>query len=146
MPEPVRYLREDILVKVDRASMAASLEVRSPFLDERVMALAWRFPDAYKGRGGAEKWAVKRLAERHIPKALLNRPKMGFGIPLAQWLRGPLRDWAEPLLSAQALGDLLHPAPIRRRWEAHLSGREDHAYALWNILSLQHWRSQAHER
>ena len=136
------YLPDDILTKVDRASMAASLEVRVPILDHRVVEWAMRLPLPLRMRSGAGKWLLKQLAYRHIPAKLLDRPKMGFGVPIGNWLRGPLRSWAEELLSEPALArdGLLNATPIRQMWHAHLSRDNDWHGQLWNVLQLQAWR------
>lgn len=139
--DQITYLPDDILVKVDRASMAVALEARVPFLDHRVIEFAACLPLGLKIRSGRGKWALRQVLYRYVDRKLVDRPKQGFGIPLATWLRGPLRDWADDLLSETALlqSRLLDPAPIRRAWTAHLSGRENHHYRLWVILMLQSW-------
>ena len=134
------YLPDDILTKVDRASMAPALEVRVPLLDHRVVEFAWRLSRGMKIRGGTGKWALRQVLARHVPRELVERPKQGFSVPLASWLRGPLRDWAEDLLDPAQLGAPLAPGPIRRMWDAHLSGHRNFAYGLWNILMFEAWR------
>jgi asparagine synthase (glutamine-hydrolysing) len=135
------YLPDDGLTKVDRATMAASLEGRVPLLDHRVVEFLWRLPPEFKVRAGRSKWLLRAVVEQHVPRALLDRPKQGFGIPLDDWLRGPLRPWAEDLLDAQRLRreGFLDPAPIRARWEEHLAGRRQWQYHLWNVLMWQAW-------
>lgn len=134
------YLPEDILTKVDRASMAVSLETRAPFLNHDVVQFAWTLPPELKLRDGRGKWVLRQVLHRHVPPALVERPKMGFGVPLSDWLRGPLRRWAEELLEERRLREqgLLDPAPVRKRWENHLQGRNGH-HALWAVLMLQAW-------
>jgi asparagine synthase (glutamine-hydrolysing) len=135
------YLPDDILVKVDRAAMAVSLETRAPFLDRNVIDFAWSLPMHMKIRDGQSKWLLRQLLQRHVPHDLVERPKMGFGIPLDDWLRGPLREWSEGLLAESRLRSegYLDPVPIRKSWEAHLSGRASYGYRLWSVLMFQAW-------
>lgn len=135
------YLPDDILCKVDRASMHVGLETRAPFLDPGVIEVASRIPPSMRFRGRKGKWALRKVLERHVPRALFDRPKMGFSVPVGEWLRGPLRDWAEELLSQQALDDtgLLRPQPVQTMWSEHKAGRCDWAKQLWTILMLQAW-------
>ncbi len=139
------YLPNDILVKVDRAAMAASLETRSPFLDHRVANLAWQLPLALKLRDGEGKWALRQLLDRYLPRAFFDRPKAGFSMPIGPWLRGPLRPWAEDLLDPALIRrqGWLKPEPIQHLWSAHLGG-SDHTPQLWSVLMWQSWFAQWH--
>lgn len=136
------YLPDDILCKVDRAAMAISLETRVPFLDPDVLAASARLPSQMKIRDGKGKWALRQILYRNVPRELIERPKTGFGIPVGDWLRGPLRGWAEDLLSKENLqrDGLIDPAPVRQAWTEHLSGRRDWTHRLWIILMLMAWR------
>jgi asparagine synthase (glutamine-hydrolysing) len=135
------YLPGDILVKLDRASMAVSLEARCPFLDHRVVEFAWRLPARHKIRGGRGKLPLRRLLGRYVPEQIAARAKHGFNVPIGEWLRGPLRPWAEDTLAESRLRrhGLLDVADVRTRLARHVSGTQDHAYALWAILMVQSW-------
>jgi asparagine synthase (glutamine-hydrolysing) len=142
--DSVTYLPDDILTKVDRASMAVSLEARVPLLDHRVAALAWQLPAHLKVRGGQGKWLLRQVLYKYVPKSLVERPKMGFAVPIDAWLRGPLKAWASELLDPAAMtrAGLLDPAPIQEKWEEHQSGRRNWQELLWNLLMFEAWRRE----
>ncbi|MCK5640816.1 MAG: asparagine synthase C-terminal domain-containing protein, partial [Gammaproteobacteria bacterium] len=138
--DSMTYLPDDILCKVDRAAMAVSLETRVPIIDQRVVELAWTLPLHMKIRNGQGKWLLRQLLDKFVPRELIERPKQGFALPIDQWLRGPLRDWAEALLDESRLKSegYFEAQPVRQVWEEHLRGK-NRQFQLWGVLMFQAW-------
>ncbi len=139
--DTIGYLHDDVLTKVDRASMRTSLEARVPLLDHRVIEFAWRLPISYRVRGAQGKWLLRQLLYRYVPQQLVDRPKTGFAVPIGAWLKGPLRPWTEGLLDEKRMKEqgYLNPAPIQKKWKEHLSGQYNWQQALWGVLMFQSW-------
>lgn len=140
------YMVDDILVKVDRAAMASSLETRAPFLDHRVVSKAWSMPFDFKAKGGVGKWPLRQILYKYVPQDLIDRPKMGFGIPVGEWMRGPLRAWAEEQIDPERLRreKIFNPDAVAAIWEEHLSGARNWQHVLWNIFMFQAWQAKVH--
>ena len=139
--DQISYLPDDILVKVDRASMAVSLEAREPLLDHRLVEFAWTLPLSMKVKGGRGKLLLRNLLNQHVPRELVDRPKMGFGVPVGDWIRGPLRSWAESLLDGQRIQreGFLDAARVTEMWHSHLAGHSEWQSYLWTVLMFQAW-------
>jgi asparagine synthase (glutamine-hydrolysing) len=139
-----RYLPDDLLAKVDRTSMAVSLEVRVPILDHRVVELSWHLPQHVKLRNGQGKWVLRQVLYRRVPRALVDRPKVGFSVPLGDWLRGPLRGWAEDRLEPSRLAELpwLDGKRVRDAWDGFLARRNNDHLEIWTILMFEAWRER----
>ena len=142
LADQTSYLPDDLLAKVDRASMAVSLEARVPILDHRVVELSWRLPRRFKVRDGRGKWILRQILYKHVPAALVDREKMGFSIPLAEWLAGPLRNWAGDLLLSAETDEFLHGMAVRREWDRFLAGDSTNAAGIWALVMFQAWRSR----
>jgi asparagine synthase (glutamine-hydrolysing) len=139
--DSVNYLPDDIMVKVDRAAMGVSLETRAPLLDHRVFEFAWKLPRTMKVRNGQSKWLLRQVLNQYVHPSLFERRKVGFGVPISLWLRGPLREWSETLLDERRLHQegYFDAALVRQKWQQHLTGEYDWTYHLWSILMFQAW-------
>jgi asparagine synthase (glutamine-hydrolysing) len=140
LADQTSYLPDDLLAKVDRASMAVSLEARVPILDHRVVELSWRLPRKFKVRAGRGKWILREILYKHVPRALVDREKMGFSVPLAQWLAGPLRNWAGDLLLSGETEGLLRSMVVRREWDRFLAGDSANAAGIWAVVMFRAWQ------
>jgi asparagine synthase (glutamine-hydrolysing) len=142
--DSMTYLPDDILVKTDRAAMATSLETRAPFLNHKLLEYAWQIPQPLKLKKTQSKWILRQILYKYIPKKLVERPKVGFGVPIDSWLRGPLKDWAQALLDKTKLKNqgFFNPDSISIKWTEHLSGKKNWQYEIWSILMFQEWLSK----
>src|SRR3990167_11330290 len=142
--DTLSYLPDDIMVKVDRATMAVSLESRAPYLDHQLIEWMWQLPLHMKVRNSTTKWLLRQVLAQYVPIDLFDRPKMGFAVPLDAWLRGPLRDWAENLLNKKHLKQqgFLQAEPILEKWQEHLSGKRNWQHPLWTVIMFQAWINQ----
>ena len=142
LADQTSYLPDDLLAKVDRASMAVSLEARVPILDHRVVEFSWRLPRQFKVRNGQGKWILRQILYKHVPRALVDREKMGFSVPLAKWLAGPLQDWAGDLLLSSRTGEFLQGAPVRREWDRFRAGDSTNAAGIWAVVMFRAWQDR----
>ncbi len=145
LADQINYLPDDNLAKVDRASMATSLETRLPLLDHRLVEFSWRLPDELKLRGRTTKWLLRAILDRYVPRSLIERPKMGFSVPIDKWLRGPLRAWATEMLGGSAFHRMLpvRPVVIRQAWDEYLARRGPSANEVWALVMLSAWAGSA---
>jgi len=142
LADQVAYLPDDLLAKVDRASMAVSLEARVPILDHRVVEMSWRLPRKFKVRDGRGKWILRQILYKHVPAPLVDREKMGFSVPLAKWLSGPLRTWAGDLLLSGDVGNLLESRVLHKEWDRFLAGDSSIATGIWAVVMFRAWQSR----
>jgi asparagine synthase (glutamine-hydrolysing) len=142
LADQTSYLPDDLLAKVDRASMAVSLEARVPILDHRVVELSWRLPRKFKVRAGRGKWILREILYKHVPRAMVDREKMGFSVPLAQWLAGPLRHWAGDLLLSGETEGPLRSMVVRREWDRFLAGDSANAAGIWAVVMFRAWQDR----
>jgi asparagine synthase (glutamine-hydrolysing) len=145
--DSIFYLPEDILTKVDRATMAVGLESRAPFLDKRTLDFAWRLPPSLRVQNRTGKWILRSLLDRYVPRSMVDRPKSGFAIPINHWLKGSMRSWAESLINSDAIRSVgvFEPSAVARLWENYLKGNENSQYQVWNILMFQAWHMSSRQ-
>jgi asparagine synthase (glutamine-hydrolysing) len=142
LADQTSYLPDDLLAKVDRASMAVSLEARVPILDHRVVEFSWRLPRKFKVRDGRGKWILREILYKHVPRSLVDREKMGFSVPLAQWLAGPLRNWAGDLLLSDGTEGFLRSTVVRREWDRFLAGDSTNSAGIWAVVMFRAWQDR----